>query len=114
MAAACPDPRVEAADRPRLADRRPARLDQRVAGPHRALLRDPPVGRRAAARLVNARVEPEVADQLAWALEPTDLADRGEEGRGADRVDARNGHQPPDLGALEGLLWRSSARPRRA
>ena len=53
-------------------------------------------GRRAA-RLTHARVEAEVADELAPGWEAADVADGGQERRGDDHVDARDGHQPPDL-----------------
>ena len=53
VAAPALDPPIEGADRARLAHRRPARLDERVAGGARALLRDPPVGRGARARLAH-------------------------------------------------------------
>ena len=74
VAAAGADPLVEGPDRTRPADRRPARLDQGVAGTHRVPLRDPPASRRARARLADPGVEPEVADQVARALEAADVA----------------------------------------
>jgi hypothetical protein len=39
----------------------------------------------------------QVADQLAWALEAVDLADRGQQAGGDDHVHAGHAHQPPHL-----------------
>jgi hypothetical protein len=66
-----------------------------------AWLGDPPAARRSWAGLVDARVKAEVGDQLAGGFEAADVADRGQEDRRADDVDARHGHQPLDLRALK-------------
>ena len=58
----------------------------------------------AAAGLADARVEAEVADQLARRGEAADVADRGHEGRRRLHVDAGDGHQPQQLRPGERLL----------
>lgn len=55
------------------------------------------VGRWAGTGLADARIEAEIADQLARRPEAADIADRGQERRRADHVDARAGHQPACL-----------------
>jgi hypothetical protein len=98
------DARVERVQRTGLADRRPARLDERVAGADRALLGDVPVRRWAGPGLAHAWIEAEVADQLGRALEAADVADRSQEARGDDHVYAGHADQPLDLlGAQCGL-----------
>jgi hypothetical protein len=52
------------------------------------------VGRWAGTGPADARIEAEIADQLARRPEAADIADRGQERRRADHVDARDGHQP--------------------
>ena len=75
-----------------LAARRPTRPPRRAPSARRA---SPawrsvrPCGRRAAG-LEHARVKPEVADQLARCRKAADVADRGQETRRADHVDARH------------------------
>jgi hypothetical protein len=58
----------------------------------------------ALAGLPDARVDPEIADQLLGGREAVDVPDRGDQGRGGRDVDPGDRHQPFDLGALEGLL----------
>ena len=58
----------------------------------------------ALAGLPDARVDPEVADQLLGGREAVDVPDRGDQGRGGRDVDPGDRHQPFDLGALEGVL----------
>jgi hypothetical protein len=67
--AARADALVERVQRAGLADRGPARLDERAARPHRALLGDVTVGRGAGPGLAHARIETEVAGELARVLE---------------------------------------------
>jgi hypothetical protein len=62
------------------------------------------VGRGTGPGLAHPGIEAEVADELARALEAADVADRGEEARGDDHVDAGHAHQPPDLAGLERAL----------
>jgi hypothetical protein len=54
--------------------------------------------------LADLGVESEICDQLAAGQEPVGVPDRGDEGRGADEVHARHGHQPPDLRPGQRLL----------
>ena len=61
-------------------------------------------GGRGVAGLAHARVEAEVADELARRGEAADVADRGHERRRGLHVDARDGHQPQDLRPGERLL----------
>src|SRR5271166_2081719 len=56
------------------------------------------------AGLRDARVEAEVADEVACAAEALRVPDRCQEARGDDHVDPGHRHQPLDLFALEGGL----------
>jgi hypothetical protein len=53
--------------------------------------------------LANARVQAEVADELARAAQATDVADRRDERARGDRADARDSHQPQHLGLAQRL-----------
>ena len=57
-----------------------------------------------AARLPDGRIEPEVADKLAGAVEARDIADGGHERRGGHQAHAGHGHQSPDLLRIQGVL----------
>jgi hypothetical protein len=59
------------------------------------------VRRRAGPGLAHARIEAQVADQLARALEAVDVADRCQQAGGDDHVHAGHAHQPPDLRRLK-------------
>ena len=91
------DALVERGDRAGLADGRPARFDERVAGAARALLGDVAVVGRRVAGLADLGIQAEVGGQLAAICEAADVADGGHEGRRDDDVDAGDGHQPLDL-----------------
>jgi hypothetical protein len=58
--------------------------------------------------LAHARVEAEVADQLARGGEAADVADRGEQRGGGDEVHAGQGEQPPHLRRGQHLLGQRS------
>src|SRR5436190_18338772 len=103
-AAAGGDPLVEGAQRAGCAGGVPGRFDEHVPGLARPLLADSAVSGGLAARLVDARVEAEVADQLPRTWEAADVADRGEQRGGGDEVDARQGEQPTHLLRIEHLL----------
>ena len=53
------------------------------------------------AGLAHARVETEIADQLASAREATDLADDRDQRERGDRPNAKHSHQPTDLWARQ-------------
>jgi hypothetical protein len=55
------------------------------------------------AGLADARIEPEVADELVGVREAADVADRGQERCRDDQVEDRDGHRPADLRPLHGL-----------
>src|SRR5215216_2607918 len=74
VAAAGADPLVERVQWAGLLNDRPGRLNERPARRGRALLGDPSALGRCAAGLVDARVQAEVADQLARCREAADLA----------------------------------------
>jgi hypothetical protein len=54
-----------------------------------------------AAGLFNARVQPEIGDELLGAPEPTEVTDRCRQRQRDRRIDARDRHQPLDFWALE-------------
>ena len=83
---------------------RPCRLHQHRARRDIALLGDTAVTCWLIPGLTDLGRETEVAAELVWGRETRNVADRGEDGRGNHRADARNCHQPtgPQIG--EGLL----------
>jgi hypothetical protein len=68
-----------------------------------ALLGDAAVSGRLGTGLAYARIEAEVADQVAGGREAADLADRPEQRRGGDEVHPGQGEQPPHLDRGEHL-----------
>src|SRR5215211_169578 len=102
--AARPDPQLERAQRPGLAYHAPGRLNQRPARRDRPALGDAARAGRLLAGLPDPWIETEVGDQLPRVAKAGDVADRGQEGAGADQVHARDGHQPLGLGPGQQLL----------
>ena len=76
-------------------------LDQHPSRVRSSVLRDPPVRCGLAARLSHARVQAEIGDELLGRSEPVEDSDCCDERERDGRVDARDRHQPLDLGALE-------------
>jgi hypothetical protein len=54
--------------------------------------------------MLDLGVQPEIRDEPATGEEPVGVPDRGDERRRTDHVDARYGHQPPDLWPAQCLL----------
>jgi hypothetical protein len=78
-----------------------AAIDEHPARVRAPVLGDPPVVGRLAAGLLDARVQPEIGDQLLGGAEPPELTDGRDQRERDRRVDAGDRHQPADLGALE-------------
>jgi hypothetical protein len=85
-------------------------LDQQAALERLSLLADVAGLHRSFAGLADARIEPEVADELASAGEAGDLADHTCEREGGDCTDTRNGHQSPHVRARECPLGERALR----
>jgi len=82
----------------------PGGLDQHRARVATANLADATVMGNSESRLPHPRVQPEIAHQLLWAVEPADIADR-RHNRGSDRqVDAGDRHQSLDRGVIDCVL----------
>ena len=62
-----------------------------------------PMRAAACARLAHARIEAEVADQLAGRAKAVHVADHGDEGGRAQQADAGDRHQAADLGRGQGV-----------
>jgi len=99
--AAGPHAFKEGAQRTRGLDRHPSGLDQHPARVGATLLGDPPVAGGLAARLLDARVDPEIGHQLLGPPEPAKVPDRCHDRQRDGGVDAGNGHQPLDFRASE-------------
>src|SRR6516225_1310323 len=76
----------ETAQRARAARRDPARLDQHAARVPAALLGDPPMIGWPRSGLPDARVQPEIADQLLRFGKALDIADRGDQRERDDHI----------------------------
>ena len=94
------DPQEEAPHRTRRLRRCPGRLDQQPACMGSPMLADPAVLRQSKPRLSNARIEPEVTDQLLRLLEAGNIADRRNDAARHDRIDACNRQQPLHAGII--------------
>ncbi len=75
---------------------RPGSLYQHATGMASALLGDPPMVGRSGARLPDAGVYAEVADQLLRTVEASNISDSRCHGERHHHVDARDCHQPLD------------------
>ena len=96
--------REERGDRTGLADRRPARLNERVPGAVRPLLGDVAVVGRRGAGLPDLRIQAEIGGQLAPIREAVDVTDGGHDKRASRAAD----HRPQDL-RFDSLVRRASA-----
>jgi len=101
MAAPGPDPDEEGVQRSGRLGGRPGGLDQHRPGVTAPDFADPPVMGSTEARLADARVEPEVAHQLLWALEPADVADRRHQPGRHRQIDAGDREQASDRGIVQ-------------
>ena len=88
------DPQEEGSQRAWDARGDPSSLDQHAAGVSAASLGDAAAMHRAGSRLVHARVQPEVADQLLRAGKTFDVADRRYDADGDYHVDPGDRHEP--------------------
>jgi hypothetical protein len=98
LSASGADALVESAHRPRRAHRYECCFGEHRAGLAGALLGDAPVPRFLAPGLPDARIETEIADELAWTLEAIDVPNRCHERRSGHQAHAGHGHYPLNLG----------------
>jgi hypothetical protein len=94
---------VEASQRPGCLDRGDRCFDEKASRVRLPLPGDVAHPGRALAGLANARIEPEVADELPRRREALDVADEREQSERGDRSDPWDRDQPTDAGALKRL-----------
>ena len=104
MASPGADTDEEGMKRPRRLGGSPRRLNQHRPGMAATDLADTAVMSGPQARLAHPRVQAKVADELARALEPPDIADRGHDAGGDGQVDACDRDQTLDRRVVESLL----------
>jgi len=94
----------ERAQWPRARRQRPCGFNKHPAGLSASLMRDVTVERGVIARLVNRRVQAQIADQLLRAREALDVADGSQYACSDDGVDASDCHQAPHVRIIQRAL----------
>jgi hypothetical protein len=104
VTAAGSDAQEEGAQRSWCFRRSPRGLDQHCPGVRAAVLADASVLRQPQAGLADPRVQADVAHQVLWVSEAAHIADRRDQPRGDDQVDAGDGQQPLDCRIIDRRL----------